>query len=226
MGRLSQFDAALHRELRCRALGGGAVSGAASWHELRGTKPPRVWLCSNVQFDGMAHGNGAGRDFTRGTPIRRSGRRTALARGRCTGARSPPRTGIWRLEKTHGGVIGLVIYFAYRATHSRFMKGDSLPRSAPLCKDEAFRIGRPTKQACAFERFVTFWARGQQAGFLQRVRRAYLLIDSVGRPLCFFAHDPASGPILNSHPGLVGTFANVRIKRTTSKYEYLVEFWI
>ena len=65
----------------------------------------------------------------------------------------------------------------------------SLPRPAALCKDDTLRIGRATKQACKLERLVTFRARGQQAGLLQRVCRANFPVDPVGRVLCFFVHD-------------------------------------
>lgn len=63
------------------------------------------------------------------------------------------------------------------------------PRPAPLCKDEAVCVGRPTQQACEFERFVAFRARGQKAGLLQRVRRADFPVNSVGCPLRFLTHD-------------------------------------
>ena len=35
MGPVSQFDAAFHRRLRCLAVAGHALSGAAAWHQLR-----------------------------------------------------------------------------------------------------------------------------------------------------------------------------------------------
>jgi hypothetical protein len=54
----------------------------------------------------MADGNRAGRDLAGRTSAGRSGRRKAMARRRRTGACSAPRTDIWRMEETHGGVIG------------------------------------------------------------------------------------------------------------------------
>src|SRR5207344_540435 len=73
--------------------------------QLLGAKPPGPWLCTDAQSDGMAYRNRQGRDLARGASARRSGGRETLARGRGAGARLPPRTDIWRVEKADGSVV-------------------------------------------------------------------------------------------------------------------------
>jgi hypothetical protein len=100
--------------------------------------------------------------------------------------------GLWRNLKTQPGVCLLNAYTSWTRVGTPADAFHSLARPAPLCKDRALRIGRAAKQACEFERFVTFRAWGQQASLLQRICRADFAIDSVGSVLCFFAHDSAN----------------------------------
>lgn len=63
-------------------------------------------------------------------------------------------------------------------------------RPAAFGKCQSTRIRRAAKQACPLEGLVAFRPRGHQAGSFQCVRGADIPVNSVGRTLRVFIHDP------------------------------------